>query len=262
MLVLLVAAIVGALALAHTAPAPFLLEYMQPGQSVWRMPPNEDGPAVYLTYDDGPNPTATPALLDILAREGATATFFVIPDHVTAETAPIVARAWAEGHGVGLHSGTRALMVKPPDDLAHWLNTEAARIASLTGRGPCRLFRPHAGWRGGAMYAGLDRAGYTLAGWSFGMWDWNWWRTPRPEATAARLASKASDGDIVVMHDGHHQNPRADRMATVEATARLIPKLRDRGFAFGQICDAAADPAPDTPRASKMLHQKVGPDVP
>jgi chitooligosaccharide deacetylase len=241
------------MALAHTAPVPFLLEYLQPGRSVWRMPPSAGAPTIYLTYDDGPNPTATPALLDVLAREGATATFFVIPDHVTAGTAPIVARAWAEGHGVALHSGTRALMLKQPDDLALLLEADAARMAGLTGRAPCPLFRPHAGWRGGAMYAGLRRAGYTLAGWTFGMWDWNWWRRPRPDALADRLAEHASDGAIVVMHDGHHKDPRADRIATVEVTARLIPRLRDRGFAFGQLCDAAE---------SKMLRRRDGPDVP
>jgi chitooligosaccharide deacetylase len=238
MLVLLVAAVAGVLALAHTAPVPFLLEYLQPDRSVWRMPPSS-APAIYLTYDDGPNPTATPALLDVLALEGAAATFFVIPHHVTAETAPILARAGQEGHGIALHSGTRALMLKPPGEFAAYLEAEADRIAGLVGRPPCRLFRPHAGWRGGTMYAGLERAGYRLAGWSFGMWDWDWWRAPRPDAIAARLAAKASDGDIVVMHDGHHENPRADRRATITATALLIAQLRDRGFEFGQLCAAA-----------------------
>jgi peptidoglycan/xylan/chitin deacetylase (PgdA/CDA1 family) len=86
------------------------------------------------------------------------------------------------------------------------------------------------------MYAGLDRAGYTLAGWGFGMWDWNWWRATKPERLASRLAGRASDGSVVVMHDGHHKNPRADRRRTVDATAELIPMLRARGFEFGVLC--------------------------
>lgn len=68
------------------------------------------------------------------------------------------------------------------------------------------------------------------------MWDWNWWRATRPERLAPRLAERASDGSIVVMHDGHHKNPRADRQRTVDATAQLIPLLRRRGFAFGVLC--------------------------
>jgi chitooligosaccharide deacetylase len=237
-MLLLAAAIgIGAMALAHMAPFPFLLEWIGPDRSVWHMPRRDGVPTVYLTYDDGPNPRATPALLDVLARERVSATFFVIPKHVTPETAPIVRRMIAEGHAVALHSHTRALMLKGPEALERQLAGDADRIAALAGGAPCRMFRPHAGWRGGEMYAGLDRADYKLAGWSFGLWDWNWWRRSRPEKLASRLAGKASDGDIVVMHDGHHDNPRADRDHTVRATAELIPLLRKKGLAFGVVCN-------------------------
>lgn len=86
------------------------------------------------------------------------------------------------------------------------------------------------------MYEGLDRSGYRLAGWGFSMWDFNFWRAPKPDKLASRLAGRASDGSIVVMHDGHHKNPRADRHRTVETTARLIPLLRARGFTFDRLC--------------------------
>jgi chitooligosaccharide deacetylase len=238
----LVAAIgAGAIALAHTAPFPFLLEYAGPGRSVWHVPRTDGAPTIYLTYDDGPNPDATPGLLDVLAREAVPATFFVIPRHVNAATAPIIRRALASGHGVALHSHTRALLLKKPPELERLLAEQADEIERLAGGRPCQLFRPHAGWRGGQLYAGLDRAGYTLAGWSFGMWDWNWWRPSRPEKLAARLAARASDGDIVVMHDGHHENPRADRRRTIAATADLIPLLKKKGFRFGSLCQAIGD---------------------
>jgi peptidoglycan/xylan/chitin deacetylase (PgdA/CDA1 family) len=120
--------------------------------------------------------------------------------------------------------------------LAALLEQQADQIEALAGARPCPLFRPHAGWRGGHKYEGLDRAGYTLAGWGFGMWDWNWWRATKPERLASRLAGRASDGSVVVMHDGHHKNPRADRRRTVDATAELIPMLRARGFEFGVLC--------------------------
>ena len=86
------------------------------------------------------------------------------------------------------------------------------------------------------MYEGLERSGYTLAGWSMFMWDFNWWRATKPDRLASRLAARASDGSVVVMHDGHHKNPRADRRRTVESTAQLVPILRKRGFAFGTLC--------------------------
>jgi peptidoglycan/xylan/chitin deacetylase (PgdA/CDA1 family) len=232
---LLVAGI-AALLLSHTAPFPFLLEYVGPDRSLWKGP-HAATPTVYLTYDDGPNPDATPALLDVLRREGATATFFIIPEHLTADTAPIVRRTMDEGHVVALHSRSRSLMLLNPAELAMWLDRQAGEIERLTGtRPPCRLFRPHAGWRGGQMYEGLNQADYTLAGWSLFMWDFNWWRPVRAGRQASRLAARASDRSIIVMHDGHHRNPRADRRHTVAATAELIPRLRARGLTFGTLC--------------------------
>ena len=233
----LAALAVGLISLAHTAPFPFLLEYVGPGRSIWHAPASDGNPVIYLTYDDGPNPDATPALLEVLERERVTATFFVIPRHVTDETAHILRRASDDGHTIALHSHTRSMLLKSRDELPRVLDDQADEIERLSGRRPCSLFRPHAGWRGGELYAGLDRAGYTLAGWSFGMWDWNWWRAARPERLARRLAERASDGDIVVMHDGHHVNPRADRQRTVAATAELLPLLKTRGFSFGNLCE-------------------------
>jgi peptidoglycan/xylan/chitin deacetylase (PgdA/CDA1 family) len=227
----------GVMTLAHTAPFPFLLEYIGPGRSVWSMPKSAGNPTVYLTFDDGPNPEATPALLDVLAKEDARATFFVIPRHVNEETAPILRRMFDEGHAVALHWHSRTLMLKKPEDLAVTLETAADEIERLAGSRPCPLFRPHAGWRGGQMYAGLQKANHTLVGWSFGMWDWSWWRAQKPEKIASRLAGRASDGSVVVMHDGDHKDPRADRSRIVAAAAELVPALRARGFAFGLLCE-------------------------
>lgn len=227
------------MALAHTAPFPSFLEAFSPSRSLWHVDSRPgEGPSLYLTFDDGPNGAWTPALLDALRDTDAKATFFLIDDHITPATEAIVRRMADEGHAIGLHSGTRRLMLERPQDLARRLGRAAARIAAITGREPCRLFRPHAGWRGGQMYAGLDLAGYRLAGWSWGMWDFDWWRRPQGDELAARLAGKASDGDIVVIHDGHHKDPRADRRHAAEAVRRLVPELRARGFGFRPLCEA------------------------
>jgi hypothetical protein len=92
-LMVLVAIGIGVFFLAHTAPFPFLLEAFAPSRSIWHLPdtPGRDGrPLVYLTYDDGPNPAATPALLDALRDADAHATFFLIDAHLTDATALIV----------------------------------------------------------------------------------------------------------------------------------------------------------------------------
>lgn len=236
-MIVLLALGVAIFALAHTAPLPFLLEAFRPKQSLWRMPEQPGAaPSIYLTFDDGPNRDWTPPLLDTLASTGARATFFLIDDHITDETRHIVKRISDEGHAIGLHSGTRRLMIEPAANLATLLDRNAERIREITGQKPCRLFRPHGGWRSGEMYVGLAKAGYRLAGWSWGMWDFDWGRSRRADRLAARLARKASDGDIIVIHDGHHKDARADRRHAAETVRRLVPSLTARGFAFKSLC--------------------------
>jgi peptidoglycan/xylan/chitin deacetylase (PgdA/CDA1 family) len=92
--------------------------------------------------------------------------------------------------------------------------------------------------RSAAMYARLRKAGYTLVGWSWGMWDWNWWRGPNVDPLVTRLARSTSNGSILVIHDGHHVDPRADRRHAIELVKRLIPRLRNRGFTFRTLGDA------------------------
>jgi peptidoglycan/xylan/chitin deacetylase (PgdA/CDA1 family) len=233
----LLAAVVAVVVLSHTAPFPFLLEAFAPSKSIWHMPREPAPRAVYLTFDDGPNPTATPELLDTLRAADARATFFLIDAHLTDDTAPIVRRMFDEGHGVALHADTRALMIKTPSALADHLTRQADRIEAMTGTRPCRLFRPHAGWRSGSMYEGLVRIDHRLVGWSWGLWDWNWYRPREAEDLAGRLAKRANPGDIIVMHDGHHIDPFADRRYAVEATRQLAIAFRGRGLELRPLCD-------------------------
>jgi peptidoglycan-N-acetylglucosamine deacetylase len=244
-MVAIVALIVaGVVILSHTAPFPFLLEAFRPSRSVWRMPQPDGARMVYLTFDDGPNLTWTPQVLDALRDSQAIATFFLIDDHITAETEWVVRRIAEEGHAIALHSGTRKPMVMSREALVVRLEKARNRITEITGREPCRLFRPHAGWRSATMYDALARLDFRLAGWSWGMWDWNWWQTPEASAVAKRLERKASPGDIVVIHDGHHKNPRADRRHAGGAVRLLVPALQSRGFTFAPLCRVRAELMP------------------
>jgi len=226
-------------ALAHTAPFPFVLDALHADRVIWRMPHGDSVfPTIYLTYDDGPNPTATPALLDVLAAEHVHATFFLIERHLTPETEPIVRRMAREGHAIALHSHTRAKLFLEPDELGRRLTGFAQRLEAITGRPPCRAFRPHAGARGEQMFEGLRRIDYQMVGWGFMLWDFDFFR-PRSARIVPRLVRHASPGDIVVIHDGHHVDPRANRQAAIDITRALIPALRAEGFQFGVVCPAA-----------------------
>jgi chitooligosaccharide deacetylase len=229
----LLAVAIGAFVAAHFVPFPFLLDTTK--ETVWRMPRTET-PTVYLTFDDGPNPTATPQLLDVLAQHQVQATFFVIDKHITRETAPLVRRAFEEGHAVAIHWHSRELMFKSPTYVASTIQEAAARMELATGHQACRAFRPHAGHRTIPMIMGAAKAGFLVVGWSWMAFDFNWFRRRNADDLVPRLTRIASPGDIIVIHDGHHKDPRADRRYAVETVDRLIPELRKRGFAFGTIC--------------------------
>ena len=229
----LLAVAIGAFVAAHFAPFPFLFDTTK--ATVWRMPRTET-PTVYLTFDDGPNPTATPQLLDVLAQHQVQATFFVIDKHLTSETAPLVRRAFEEGHAVAIHWHSRELMFKSPSYVASTIQEAAARMELMTGHQACRAFRPHAGNRSIPMIKGAANAGYLVVGRSWMAFDFNWFRRRNSDDLVPRLTGIASPGDIIVIHDGHHKDPRADRRYAVETVDRLIPELRKRGFAFGTIC--------------------------
>src|SRR5918999_719981 len=145
-MIVLAVVVIGALAAAHMVPFPFLFEAFRPAGSLWHVERTPGAPpTLYVTFDDGPNIRWTPPLLDALKDTNVRATFFLIDEHISDETAPIVRRIAEEGHAIGLHSGTRKLMILSPDALAKRLEAAASRIRAITGREPCRLFRPHAG---------------------------------------------------------------------------------------------------------------------
>jgi chitooligosaccharide deacetylase len=224
---------IGVLVTAHLAPFPFLFDVTD--DTGWRMP-RTGHPTIYLTFDDGPNPTATPELLDVLARHQVRATFFVIDKHITDETLPIVRRTFEEGHAVAVHWHSRDLMFKSPSSVASTIQRVAARLERETGHQTCRAFRPHAGQRSIPMIMGAARIGYRVVGFGWMAFDFNWFKARNADDLVPRFTRLASAGTIIVIHDGHHKNPRADRRYAVETVDRLIPELRARGFEFGTIC--------------------------
>ena len=106
---LIVALLIGAaVAAAHMVPFPFS-DGSLPAVTITVACEGAPGtpPTLYFTFDDGPNAQWTPPLLDALREHQVRATFFLIDEHITEATSPIVRRMAAEGHAIGLHSGTR-----------------------------------------------------------------------------------------------------------------------------------------------------------
>ena len=182
------------------------------------------GGVVYLTFDDGPHPTYTPQVLDILARRGARATFFVLGS--LAEARPeLMARIVAEGHTVANHAWNHENLAGLPR--SSFDDTIGRTQAVLSDRAtPC--LRPPYGsidafTREWAMALGLDLVLWTV--------DTNDWRRPGAQVIADRIVRGATDEAIVLMHDGG-----GNRTQTVEGLELALDRLSGRGLRFEPVC--------------------------
>lgn len=191
----------------------------------WRLPATAT--ACALTFDDGPHPEHTPAVLDLLARHGQRATFFVIGEHAVRHGA-LLRRLRAEGHTLGLHSHhhSRWFNCWPPGRVARDLAACAAAIADATGEPPPRLFRPPVGLKNPLVAVAVRRLRLTTVTWSARLWDTG---GATVAALAQRLRAAARPRAIVMMHDGHEPGRPADRAATVAALAAVLPDLTRAG---------------------------------
>lgn len=160
-----------------------------------------------LTFDDGPDPDVTPAILDILGRYGARATFFVLTDYALARR-DLVARILAEGHEIGLHFDRHDRITGLPP-LVAWRRMAAARrsLVGLTGR-EVPLFRPPYGSQNYLTYAFARLLGMKVIGWT--RWA-NDWLEQTAENAANVAAEHLTGGDIVLLHDGLELDPGEPR---------------------------------------------------
>jgi peptidoglycan/xylan/chitin deacetylase (PgdA/CDA1 family) len=193
------------------------------GPTITRAPSRD---CIALTFDDGPNPAVTPRLLDLLARENAQATFFVIGRWVRAHPA-IVGEIAARGHAVGNHTDTHPnLTFLPSRTIVRELMACQNSIDGATGRRP-RLMRPPFGFRGPQLQAAVVQSGLShVVTWTVKGRDWSAHGSRHLRDRLLRVRG----GDVVMLHDGHHGGLGADRTATLDALAYWLPRWRDRGL--------------------------------
>jgi peptidoglycan/xylan/chitin deacetylase (PgdA/CDA1 family) len=221
------------LALAAGWAAPAAAPVCRPVADAFRIPCRLDGDAIALTFDDGPHPEGTPAVLDLLRDAGATATFFLVGEQV--ERFPEVARAIADaGHEIALHGFRHTLLLRRrTGELAADLARAAETIEDVTGAAP-RLYRPPYGVfsLGGLLHA---RRRWELLLWS--TWGRDWTRRATP-ASVSRLATRGlTRGDVILLHDADWYSVKDSWKATVGA----LPAILDACQAVGAPLVAASD---------------------
>ena len=186
---------------------------------LWRLPAEHK--AVALTFDDGPDPGVTPARLDLLAREGLKATFFVVGRNV--QRYPEIARRLArEGHGLGGHTfDHREIPSLSPQELDSEMARCRAAIRDATAVDTL-LFRPPRGKVDLRSMRAVCRLGYRLVHWTRTYSDY---QCADAELLIERMRrDPVRPRDIVLLHD---HNAR-----TVAAIARMIPEWRTQGVVF------------------------------
>jgi peptidoglycan-N-acetylglucosamine deacetylase len=153
---------------------------------------------VALTFDDGPHDDGTPAVLDILGRHGASATFFLVGEQVARR--PALAREIvAAGHEVAVHGYRHTLLLRRPvRELADDLDRAVAVVAEATGKTPA-LYRPPYGVFSSGALAHVRERGWRPLLWS--SWGRDWERRATAQSIARRAVTGLRPGDVVLLHD-------------------------------------------------------------
>ncbi len=187
-------------------------------------------PLAYLTFDDGPHPTWTPAVLDVLERYRVTATFFVLGSNVS-RYPRIIERIVEGGHEAENHTFDHIWLSKADrEDIVAQVTSTDDALHAVAGASvdPIECLRPpYAATNERAVRVAAE-LGKSMVLWSIDPQDW---RRPGTEQIASHILANVRPGAIILMHDGG-----GERSQTVAALETVIEDLMGRGYVFDVIC--------------------------
>ena len=191
------------------------------------------GRSLALTFDDGPDPTWTPRLLDLLSELGARATFFVIGPRAS-EHPQLIARMRREGHTVGLHCDRHVRHSRGGIDSGRSDTAHALELLAGVGVRPTLWRTP---WGDLAPWSGqvASEHGLALVGWTVDTHDW---RGDSAERMFAHTVDRCRAGAIVLAHDGIGPGARRDGASqTLGFVSLVAAQARRDGLALEPIAD-------------------------
>ncbi|WP_339135503.1 glycosyltransferase [Streptomyces sp. f51] len=198
-----------------------------------------------LTFDDGPDPTWTPKVLDVLKANHAHAVFFVT-GAMASRYPDLVERMVKEGHEVGLHTFSHPDLSYQSKSRIDWELSQsqlalegAAGIRSSLFRPPYSSFADAMDDKSWPVTQYVGTRGYITV---VNNTDSEDWQKPGVEEIIRRAAPKGGKGAVVLMHDSG-----GDRHQTVQALAEFIPRLQRQGYAFENLTEALDAPSANTP---------------
>lgn len=178
---------------------------------------------VALTFDDGPNTTTTNEVLDVLEKHQVVASFFLIGNNITDESAKAVKRAYDLGCEIDNHSKSHSYMNEmAPEDIKAEIKFVDDKVYEITGE-YTKFFRPPYIAIGDVMWENISLP--FISG--LGCDDWND-KIP-VEKRVATITKGVKDGTIILMHDAQGNSK------TVEAIDQIIPALKEQGYRFTTV---------------------------
>ncbi|MFD9105556.1 polysaccharide deacetylase family protein [Streptomyces virginiae] len=177
--------------------------------------------SMVLTFDDGPDPRYTPAILDTLGRHGVRAMFFVCGE-MAAENRDLLRRMVDEGHVIGNHTWTHPLIPKlSRPALAAEIGRTSEVVQRAVGEAPQWFRAPYGAWNRAAFEIGAELGMEPLA-WTVDSLDWE---EPGVTTIVSRVMRGAGPRAIVLSHDAG-----GNRTQSVQAIASYLPQLLARGY--------------------------------
>jgi peptidoglycan/xylan/chitin deacetylase (PgdA/CDA1 family) len=187
---------------------------------------------VSLTFDDGPHAEGTPAVLEELARVGASATFFLVGEQVARR--PALAREIVDaGHEVAVHGHRHTLLLRRRvAELAEDLDRAVAAIEDATGIAPA-LYRPPYGVFSSGALAHVRARGWRPLLWS--RWGRDWERRATPQSIARRATSGLRPGDVVLLHDSDAYSSDDSWRRTTAALPSVLDAVAALGVSASRV---------------------------
>jgi len=182
---------------------------------------------VALTFDDGPHPQGTPAVLETLREAGATATFFLAGEQVARRPA-LAAEIVAAGHRVELHCHRhRNLLRLTVTEFLDDAERARAAIEDATGQAIAD-YRPPYGIFSTATLRAVRRRGWRPVLWS--RWGRDWSQRATEQSIAHRASAGIRAGDVVLLHDADYYSARGSWMRTAAALPLILTELEKTGL--------------------------------
>lgn len=189
---------------------------------------NNDKKMIALTFDDGPHPSYTEEILDVLRENGVRATFFVIGENAEKRT-ELIKEIADGGHEIGNHTFDHVtLRNKTEDEIEEEILGAEKSVLDAAGL-RTRVLRPPEGKYSENVVKAAEKLGYSVVLWSVDTRDW---AHRSAESITRAVLDNVTSGDIILCHDFI-----SGESHTAEALSKLIPELKRRGFAFVTVSE-------------------------